>query len=86
MKVLDLKLNVKILYLPVKTSEVFPNLLSYQAAMCGIKAISRENFFGLSQLKQLSLYNNSIETIPNNVFEGLTSLEMLSLCKKIFTY
>lgn len=73
--------NVNVSYLPVNIAEIFPNLVGYGAGNCSIKSISKANFQGLTSLKELLLFENFIETIPNNIFDGLTSLEFINLGK-----
>lgn len=74
--------NVNISYLPENVAEVFPNLVGYGAGNCSIKSIRKANFEGLTNLKELLLFENFIETIPNNIFDNLTSLEFINLGKK----
>jgi Leucine-rich repeat (LRR) protein len=71
--------NKKIVLLPVRVDEVFPNLLAYSAERCSIKEISKENFAGLTNLKQLVLNHNQIERIISDTFEDLASLQLLFL-------
>lgn len=76
-----LEYNKKIVYLPENTGEKFVNLLKFLASNCAIKTISKSNFKGLRKLIWLHLFTNVIETIPNDAFEDLESMENLSLCK-----
>jgi Leucine-rich repeat (LRR) protein len=73
--------NSKISYLPVKINEAFPNLLGYSAGNCSIKTISKENFEGLSNLRELLLFENFIKKIPGDTFEDLVALEFVNLGK-----
>lgn len=75
--------NKKIIFLPVKVAEAFPNLELYSAWDCSVTQISRENFAGLRKLKILHLEVNQIEKIQSDTFKNLVSLEILHLCKKI---
>lgn len=74
--------NKKVLFLPVGVYEQFPNLAFLRADHCSIRTISKENFKNLKKLKELQLYYNQIETIGTDVFEDLTSLELLYLGEK----
>lgn len=76
---LTLMTNENAFYLPEKVSTVFPNLLMYGASNSSIKEISKNNFEGLDKLTHLMLENNQIEKVPSGVFEGLKSLQILSL-------
>lgn len=76
---LDFFTNRNIFYLPVNVSESFPKLSFYNAQNCSIKAISKENFEGLFELKKLYLDNNEIAKIPSDIFDDLGQLEWLTL-------
>lgn len=71
--------NSKISYLPVNIQESFPNLIRYGAGKCAVKTISKENFEGLTYLRQLLLFENFIKKVPSDVFQGLVSLEFVNL-------
>lgn len=79
---LDMAFNKNIFFLPVNVYEQFPNLVGLDAGVCSIKTIFKENFKNLNKLKILILHHQPIETIPNNVFEDLVSLELLWLRKE----
>jgi hypothetical protein len=76
---LNLSNNKQVIFLPEKVDEKFPNLLHYQAKNCAVSVIAKKNFKGLEKLKKLNLWGNQIERIPNNAFEDLKDLEVLSL-------
>lgn len=78
---LHLSNNKNIFLLPENIDEKFPNLLQYEAKKCEILIIVKTNFKNLRQLKKLNLWGNKIEKIPNDVFQDLTALEVLSLGK-----
>ena len=44
-----------------------------------IRALQGVDFSGLSSLRDLSLHNNSLSTLPEGVFSGLSSLQNLPL-------
>lgn len=79
---MDLCENTNILYLPIQVGVTFPNLSGYKASRCSIKAISYQNFEGLSKLQYITLYGNQIEKIPYDAFEDLKNLQQLSLGRK----
>lgn len=79
---LEFEFNRKVSFLPVYIHEAFPNLVTFSAPSCSLKAISKENFKNLSKLKLLVLNDNQIEIIQNDVFKDLTSLEKLNLGEK----
>ena len=68
----------------MKIVDNFPNLLGFSAGKCTLKTISKENFQGLIQLKELLLFENFIENIPVDVFEGLVALEFINLGEEKF--
>ena len=45
----------------------------------GIKSVQPGDFSGLTALRVLSLYNNELSSLPDNVFLGLTALRQLNL-------
>lgn len=73
--------NRNVAYLPINVSAVFPNLIRYSAGNCSIVSITKSNFEGLTNLRELLLYENLIEEIPSKVFDDLTSLEVINLGK-----
>ena len=84
MKKIIFDYNKKVFYLPEKVREVYPNLEIYTAGGCSIIAISKNNFEGLTHLKELNLEFNNIQRIPNEVFKDLLSLESIFLGEKYF--
>jgi Leucine rich repeat len=65
---LFLDYNVHTHFLPIKTAEKFPNLISYSA-----------NFILLNKLQRLAINNNQIENIDGDTFEDLIELKFLFL-------
>lgn len=78
---IDFVRNKKIVYLPERVYEKFPELKVIEAQSCSIVEISANNFEKLIRLEQLQLQNNQIEKIPNDVFADLKSLTLLRLSK-----
>lgn len=66
--------NDKIIFLPVKVYEKFPNLKTYSAFNVGIREISALNFEKLWDLGILNLSGNQIEFIPDDCFKKLHKL------------
>lgn len=73
--------NKKVLFLPYKTHESFPELTVYRAQGCAIATIERKHFKNLRKLKILWLGTNKIEMLPPGVFGDLDALERLALGK-----
>jgi Leucine-rich repeat (LRR) protein len=73
--------NKNIFVLPIGAAEAFPNLLVYNAYKCKISEVSKKHFAGLKKLQTMLLSNNQIENIPSDLFEDLTSLVIIHLCK-----
>lgn len=71
--------NKNISFLPVKIDFIFPNLEIFYAYNCAIEEIAGENFMNLHHLQQLSLDGNEIKKIPSDIFQGLFSLQILTL-------
>lgn len=76
---IDFTSNKKIQFLPVEVYKKFPNLEMYLAERAAIKKISAVNFARLQNLKVLWLYNNRIEFVPDDCFQGLTKLHKIYL-------
>ena len=51
----------------------------------GLTSLKPGDFSGLSDLQYLSLYNNALKELPEDVFAGLVSLERLSLARNMLT-
>ena len=78
--------NKKIKFLPIGVNEKFPNLGGLNAGDCSLTTISNENVKGLSKLRLLNLIDNQIEMIGSDIFDDLSALENLFLCKFEFYY
>jgi Leucine-rich repeat (LRR) protein len=75
METIAMEHNKKILFLPDKIGDAYPNLKVIRAANCSVKVISTRNFRGLAELKEIQLQENQIETIESGMFKGLVKLE-----------
>lgn len=71
--------NKKLEYLPKNIGKKFPNVIKLRAANCALKEISKEVFRGLTKLRWLYLQNNQIETINDDTFEHIPSVEKIDL-------
>lgn len=71
--------NKKIFFLPIRVTDKYPDLRSYEAAECSLTTITKENFERMTNLKYLDLIGNQIETIFSNTFEDLLSLNYLRI-------
>lgn len=77
----DVSNNKKIKFLPASPAARFPNLKTYEASSCAIKAISKSNFANLKNLSFLYLGFNEITTVNSDTFSDLSSLIELVLSK-----
>jgi hypothetical protein len=68
-------------FLPVEVGGSFPGLVFYEAGSLSIQEINRSNFKGLKLMKYLSLYQNKLQTIPEDTFKDAVSLESIVLCE-----
>lgn len=73
--------NKRIVFLPVRIYESFPNLRAYFAGNLNISKVSHKNLQRLSKLEILHLNNNRIEKIRSDTFEGLLKLRIVNLGK-----
>lgn len=78
---LRLSRNKKISFLPENPADAFPNLIFIEAAVCSIKAISRQNFVGLKKLRAVNLIANQIESINSDTFADVLAMERIQLGK-----
>lgn len=76
---IDYSANKKIMTLPDKVGDLFPNLKVYDAGSCSIVSITKSNFDKMKGLKNLWLGYNQIEIIPSEVFDDLNALTHLAL-------
>lgn len=73
--------NQKIEFLPVNIFKKFSNLEIYLARRVSIKKVLALNFVGLVKLRLLDLSYNEIEFVPDECFQDLKSVEVISLSK-----
>lgn len=66
-------------FLPVKVSDVFPNLLIYEAYNCAINVVSKPNFENLKKLRAIDLQHNQISSFSEDTFDDLSMLIHLDL-------
>ena len=64
-------------YFPHGLGNVFPRLKSINIKSSNLKSIKREDFIGLGNLQELTMYGNLIEVIPESTFDDLKLLEVL---------
>lgn len=67
----------KTVYFPHGLGSIFPQLKSIVFQASELKYIKREDFKGLERLKDLSLFKNVIEVVPEHTFDDLYLLEVL---------
>lgn len=78
--------NKKIFFLPIRLNDKYPELRSYDAANCSVKAVSKQNFERMVNLKYLKLSRNEIETLDSNTFEDLANVNYLNIGKNILQF
>jgi Leucine-rich repeat (LRR) protein len=71
--------NLKIYQIPRNIHRFFSNLKTLTISSCGLKNISKQDFFGLKLLKHLTLNGNLIASLPNNLFENTPVIEAISM-------
>jgi Leucine-rich repeat (LRR) protein len=71
--------NKKIVVLPEKVSDKFPNLIAYGANKCSVKNIAKIHFENLPKLRRLNLDGNNIANIASDTFDDLVAMEFLGL-------
>jgi hypothetical protein len=71
--------NKKIVVLPEKVSQKFPNLIGYGANKCSVKSIAKIHFENLPKLRRVNLDGNNIAIIASDTFDDLIAMEFLGL-------
>lgn len=69
--------NKKIEFLPQDISVPFPKLRIVDAYGCAVKAVTKQNFHGLTMVNKIVLDDNEIDKIDENSFDDLTDLNSL---------
>jgi Leucine-rich repeat (LRR) protein len=67
-------------YFPRGLPKLLPNLKFIQLTNCRLRKIERDDLAGFTSLKTLNLDNNSLEHLPDSLFEHVPQLETFS-CK-----
>ena len=75
-KGLDLKSTI-VHYFPCDVNKHFPNLTHLRIYDCGLKSLTRRDLQGLDQLEYLSLANNLLTSLPNDLFVGMKNLRRI---------
>ncbi|MCG9129645.1 cadherin domain-containing protein [Candidatus Poribacteria bacterium] len=65
------------------TEEHLSTITNLELRSLGIADIRTGDFSGLTGLETLNLYNNQLYSLPNKIFEGLTSLTSLRLGRNL---
>ncbi|XP_055911459.1 insulin-like growth factor-binding protein complex acid labile subunit [Eupeodes corollae] len=71
----------RLLYLPFKLFEHFPNLRTLDVSFTEILDITRNTFASANSLSYLNMSNNNITTIGTSVFNGANSLIRIDLSR-----
>lgn len=71
--------NIEVKYFPRRISETFPNLIALQIENCGLRSISRSDLSGLENLNDVSIVDNDLVGLPNDLFENFHKLTAISL-------
>ena len=66
-------------YFPNGLEKIFPRLTNVLVINCGLKEISRKDFEGLGHLEELSLSNNELKSLPNDLFVDTPKLQSIYL-------
>jgi hypothetical protein len=71
-------------YLPRGLNLTYKDIKTLVISECGLKSICREDLDGLEQLEILCLKQNELQSLPTNLFFGMTKLKKISFsCNKI---
>ena len=66
-------------YLPRGLSSKYINMNVLYVMESGLKSVTRDDFSAMPKLREIALFGNKLESIPNNCFNDLILLERLSL-------
>lgn len=61
-------------FVPVKLIETFPKMKFLSLRRCGIEKVTREDFKGLEHLEHLSMGDNILTSLPEDLFANMTKL------------
>lgn len=67
-----------VLYVPGGLPKFFPNLKALEIRRCSLKEINAEDLHGLSSLTNLSVGNNCLKSLPNDLFMHTKRLRRIS--------
>jgi hypothetical protein len=68
-------------YFPRGLTRVFPNLKGVAVVGCNLLEISREDLRGLEDLKYIYLHSTKIQSLPEDLFVGMTKLQEISFMR-----
>ena len=71
--------GTRVEYFPRGLSTIFPRLTHVRINCCGLKEISRKDFEGLNNIEYLSLSNNDLKSLPNDLFVETPKLQRIYL-------
>jgi hypothetical protein len=66
-------------YFPRGLGKILPNLTKMTVDNCGLKEISRSDLIGFENLESLSLRNNELTSLPNDLLVGMLKLKKVDL-------
>lgn len=72
-------LGQRIIFLPSKLSEKFPKLIQLVVENSQLKALRKNDFEGMTLLKEINIERNNISKIEDGVFDEVPQLERLNL-------
>lgn len=70
--------DTNVQYFPGGLHKIFPNLNFLSINNCGLKLICRDDLIGLEKLSKLRLDNNKIQSLPEDLFDGMKNLRAIS--------
>lgn len=71
--------HTQVKYFPRRISDFFPNLIALQIENCGLTSISRRDLNELQNLNDVSIFDNDLVELPNDLFKNFDKLTMISL-------
>lgn len=69
--------HTQVKYFPRRISDFFPNLIALQIENCGLTSISRRDLNGLQNLNDVSIFDNDLVELPNDLFKNFDKLTMI---------